>query len=52
MIIKEMCEASQKEKIIHDWVLEKRKSVYVYIEEGWRNCDFEYDWLRKDAQAK
>ena len=21
-------------------------SVYVYIEEGWRNCEFEYDWLK------
>ena len=47
MIIKEMCEAQAKEKIIHDWVAEKQKSVYVYIEEGWRNCEFEYDWLKK-----
>ena len=48
MIIKDMCEASEKEKIIHDWVVQKQKSVYVYIEEGWRNCDFKYDWLKKD----
>ena len=47
MIIKDMCEASAKEKIIHDWVMKKQKSVYVYIEEGWRNCDFKYDWLKK-----
>jgi len=47
MIIKEMCEASEREKIIHDWVAKKQKSVYVYIEEGWRNCEFEYDWLKK-----
>ncbi len=50
MIIKEMCEANEKEKIIHDWVIEKQKSVYVYIEEGWRNCDFKYDWLKKDVK--
>ena len=48
MIIKEMCEAAAKEQIIHDWVEQKQKSVYVYIEEGWRNCDFKYDWLKKD----
>jgi len=48
MIIKEMCEADAKEKIIRDWVIQKQKSVYVYIEEGWRNCDFKYDWLKKD----
>ena len=47
MIIKDMCEASEKEKIIHDWVVQKQKNVYVYIEEGWRNCDFKYDWLKK-----
>ena len=47
MIIKDMCEAQAKEKIIHDWVAKKQKSVYVYIEEGWRNCEFEYDWLKK-----
>ena len=51
MIIKDMCEASEKEKIIHDWVIQKQKSVYVYIEEGWRNCDFKYDWLKK-AKAR
>lgn len=47
MIIKEMCENQTREKIIHDWVVKKQKSVYVYIEEGWRNCEFQYDWLRK-----
>ena len=47
MIIKDMCEANAKEKIIHDWVVEKQKKVYVYIEEGWRDCDFKYDWLKK-----
>ncbi len=48
MIIKEMCEADAKEKIIRDWVIKKQKSVYVYIEEGWRDCDFKYDWLKKE----
>ena len=47
MIIKDICEASEKEKIIHDWVVQKQKSVYVYIEENWRDCDFKYDWLKK-----
>ena len=48
MIIKDMCEADAKEKIIRDWVIKKQKSVYVYIEEGWRDCDFKYDWLKKE----
>ena len=50
MIIKEMCEAKSKEDIIRDWVIQKQKNVYVYIEEGWRNCEFKYDWLKKDKQ--
>ena len=50
MIIKDMCEATAKEEIIRNWVTQKQKSVYVYIEEGWRNCDFKYDWLKTDKQ--
>ena len=46
MIIKDMCESTSKEKILRDWVTQKQKSVYVYIEESWRNCDFKYDWLK------
>ena len=52
MIIKDMCEATAKEKIIHEWVEQKQKSVYVYIEEGWRDCDFKYDWLKKGNNSK
>lgn len=48
MTIKDMCEAQERENIIHDWVEKKQKSVYVFIEEGWRNCEFEYDWLKKE----
>ena len=47
MIIKDMCEANEKERILREWVAQKQKSVYVYIEEGWRNCEFKYDWLKK-----
>ena len=50
MTIKDMCEASTKEKILRDWVIQKQKSVYVYIEEGWRNCEFKYDWLKQDSK--
>lgn len=52
MIIKDMCEAQTKEDILRNWVKQKQKSVYVYIEEGWRNCDFKYDWLKTGAGDK
>lgn len=46
--IKNLYEVAQQEKIIKDWVLKKQKETYVKIEDGWRNCDFEYDgWLKK-----
>ena len=50
MIIKDMCEAASKEKILHDWVIQKQKSVYVYIEDSWRNCDFKYDWFKSSGE--
>lgn len=50
MVIKEMCEGRAKEKILRDWVVQKQKSVYVYIEESWRNCDFKYDWLKTNKK--
>ena len=50
MVIKEMCESRAKEKILRDWVIQKQKNVYVYIEESWRNCDFKYDWLKTNKK--
>ena len=44
-MIKAMYENSTKAKIIEDWIRRKQKDTYVRIEEGWRNCEFQYDWL-------
>lgn len=43
--LKEMYENKKKGDIIENWVKEKQKKTYVYIEDGWRNCEFKYDWL-------
>lgn len=45
--IKDMYENKKKAEIIEAWVKEKQKNTYVYIEEGWRNCEFKYDWIKK-----
>lgn len=50
--LKEMFETHKKEEIIDNWVKEKQRSTYVYIEDGWRNCEFKYDWLKKNEQKK
>ena len=45
--IKSMCENAKKEKILEDWILEQQQKTYVFIEDGWRNCEFKYNWLKK-----
>ena len=44
--IKGMYENSQRQKIIADWIKEKQKKTYVRIEEGWRDCEFQYQWAK------
>ncbi len=51
--IKGLYEASQRETIISDWVKNKIKNTFVRIEDGWRNCDFEYEgWVKDGAEAQ
>ena len=46
--LKDMYEAAAKSKIITDWVENKIKSTYVYIEDGWRDCKFQHEgWLKR-----
>lgn len=45
--IKEMYEAKRKQEIIDNWVKKKQQSTYVFIDPGWRNCEFKYNWMKK-----
>lgn len=51
-VLKELYEAHKREEILTKWIEEKQKSTYVYIEEGWRNCDFKYKWLNINTTSK
>ena len=51
-VLKDLYENHKREEIIEKWVAEKQKSTYVYIEEGWRNCEFKYNWLGKGNENK
>jgi len=42
-----MYENHKKAEIIDNWVKEKQKSTYVYIEDNWRDCEFRYPWIKK-----
>lgn len=45
-VLKDMYENHQREQIIENWVIDKIKNTYIFIEEGWRNCQFKYNWLK------
>lgn len=46
-LIKGLYEQSAKQRIIQEWVEKKIKDTYIRIEDGWRDCDFKYNWLKK-----
>lgn len=46
--LKDMYETYRKSEILKEWIENKIKSTYVYIEEGWRDCDFQHEgWLKR-----
>lgn len=46
--LKEMCVARKREQKLEQWVREKQSSIYVRIDEKWRNCEFQYPgWLKE-----
>lgn len=44
-VIKDLYENHKRQEIIEKWVEEKQKTTYVFIEEGWRDCEFQYNWM-------
>jgi peptidyl-prolyl cis-trans isomerase SurA len=46
-IMKNVVMAKQREKVLHDWVVNRIKSTYVRLNERYRDCKFEYEgWVR------
>ena len=36
-----------REKVLHDWVVNKIKQTYVRMKDRYKNCDFEYEgWVK------
>ena len=46
-LIKSMHEQSAKAKIIAEWIDKKIADTYIRIEDGWDDCQFEHNWLKK-----
>ena len=46
-VLKQMYENHAKREIIANWISQKIENTYIYIEDGWRDCDFEHKgWLK------
>lgn len=46
--LKGMYETYRKNEILTEWIENKIKSTYVYIEDGWRDCEFQHEgWLKR-----
>ena len=46
-VMKELVMEKQREKMLHDWVVQKIKSTYVRLGEEYKDCQFEYEgWNR------
>ena len=46
-VMKEMVLEKRRAEALHRWVVNKIKSTYVWLNERYRDCDFEYEgWVR------
>lgn len=43
-----MVEAKKRDEILKKWLQRKIRDTYVYIDEDWKNCDFQYEGWIKD----
>jgi len=46
-VMKEIVMEKRREKVLHDWVVNKIRNTYVRVSDDYRNCKFEYEgWIR------
>ncbi len=50
--IKNLYENSERQRIITEWIDKKIADTYVRIEDGWNNCEFRHNWLKRDESKK
>jgi len=47
--IRSMLEQKQSAQYILEWIKRKQKETYIFIDEHWRGCDFEYPgWIHEE----
>lgn len=46
-VMKDVVQAKEREKTLHDWVVNKIKQTYVWMNDRYKNCNFEYQgWVK------
>lgn len=46
--LKTIVENQKKEEIFNEWIVNKQKSTFIRISDGWCDCDFKYPgWIKK-----
>lgn len=46
--IRLIVEVKKKEEALSSWIAKKQKDTFIRINEGWRNCDFQYPgWIKE-----
>lgn len=46
-ILKEIVEENKQQEVLKKWLQGKIKDTYIFIDENWRNCDFQYSgWVK------
>ena len=46
-VMKDLVLAKEREKALHDWVVDKIRHTYVRMNDRYKNCNFEYQgWVR------
>lgn len=52
-LLKQMYIAKKTEEKTNAWIVEKQKSVYVLVNDKWRNCSFQYPgWIKDNTENK
>lgn len=50
-LLKQMYIAKKTDEKVNAWIKEKQKSVYVLVNEKWRNCNFQYPgWIKDNIE--
>lgn len=46
-VMKDIVTEKEREKVLHDWVVDKIKNTYVRMNDNYKDCEFEYQgWIK------